>query len=56
MVGGFDPSLAFLNKSVPLWFTLLMAFTTPYMWSTFVKKAVEKRLGTDTESADSGDE
>lgn len=51
MLGGFNPSLAFLNGSVPLWFALLMAFTSPYMWAKYVKKAVrdqyQQRLGSD---------
>lgn len=40
MLGGFDPNLTFLNESVPLWFALLMAFTSPYMWAKYVKKGV----------------
>lgn len=42
MLGGFEPNVAFLNEQVPLWFALLMAFTSPYMWSKYVKKAVKK--------------
>lgn len=40
MIGGFEPSLEFLNQSVPLWFALLMAFTSPYLWSRYVKRFV----------------
>lgn len=44
MWGGFEPSLTFLNKQVPLWFALLMAFTTPYMWAEYVKGSVKRAL------------
>lgn len=47
MWGGFSPSLEFLNRAVPLWFALLMAFTSPYMWSKYVKKFVRSRLGSE---------
>lgn len=39
---GFEPSLEFLNECVPLWFALVMAFTSPYMWSRYVKKGVKR--------------
>jgi hypothetical protein len=45
MWGGFEPSLTFLNQQVPLWFALLMAFSSPYMWSEYVKSGVERVLG-----------
>lgn len=51
MIGGFQPSLEFLSQPVPLWFALLMAFTAPYMWSKYIKKAArltfERYFGTD---------
>lgn len=40
MIEGFSLSLDFLNQSVPLWFALLMAFTAPYMWAKYAKRAV----------------
>jgi hypothetical protein len=49
MWGAFEPSLTFLNKSVPLWFALLMAFTAPHMWSKYVKGFVKARFGHETE-------
>ena len=36
--------LTFLQQCVPLWFALLMAFTAPYMWAKYVKKAVRHVL------------
>lgn len=42
MVGGFEPSLDFLNGCVPLWFALLMGFSAPYMWSRYVKRGAKK--------------
>lgn len=42
MLGGFDPNVAFLNESVPLWFALLMAFTSPHLWARYGKKAVKR--------------
>jgi len=34
--------LTFLAQEVPLWFALLMAFTAPYLWAGYVKKALNK--------------
>jgi hypothetical protein len=34
----FSPSLDFLNQNVPLWFSLLMAFTAPHLWAGYAKK------------------
>lgn len=52
MLGGFEPSLEFLNESVPLWFALVMGFTAPHLWSNYIKngakKAVKPHLGDET--------
>lgn len=42
MIGGFEPELTFLNGEVPLWFALLMAFTSPHLWSRYVKRVVSE--------------
>lgn len=40
MTYGFEPSLSFLSQQVPLWFALLCAFTSPYLWAKYAKDAV----------------
>lgn len=42
MVGGITLGTEFLNECVPLWFALLMGFTSPYMWSNYAKDGVQK--------------
>jgi hypothetical protein len=44
MVYGFEPNLSFLNEQVPLWFALLMGFTTPYLWAKYIKNATRKLI------------
>lgn len=44
-MGGFQPSLTFLNECVPLWFALVMGFTAPYMWSRYVKRGLKDLYG-----------
>lgn len=41
---GFQPSLEWLSQDVPLWFSLLMAFTSPYLWSQYVKRGVRRAV------------
>jgi hypothetical protein len=46
----------FLNQDVPLWFALVMGFTSPYMWSRYVKNGASKLFnryfGTGEDEAD----
>jgi hypothetical protein len=44
MIAALSLDFTFLNECVPLWFALLMAFTTPYMWSRYIKKAASSLL------------
>jgi hypothetical protein len=44
MTYGFEPNLSFLNQQVPLWFALLCAFTSPYLWARYAKDTVRKLL------------
>ncbi len=42
MTYGFEPSLDFLSQHVPLWFALLCAFTSPYLWARYAKNGVHQ--------------
>lgn len=42
MIEAVELTTDFLNQNVPLWFALVMGFTSPYMWSRYVKKGAKK--------------
>jgi hypothetical protein len=56
MLGGFEPSLEFLNECVPLWFALVMGFTSPYLWSKYIKDAAKRAFKRVTLKRDDNEE